>query len=193
MAEAPVNPRPEAPEPLARRRPLVLVGLMGAGKSCVGRTLAKRLDLPFRDSDEEVERAAGCTVKDIFEKYGEPAFRDCEKRVIQRMLSEGPAIIATGGGAFMDPDTRAAIHELGVSVWLRADPETLYHRTRKSKTRPLLQNENPLETLKKLADIRYPVYGEADVIIDSGDEGAERTADKILAELERTKIGAIDA
>jgi len=189
MAEAPVNLRSEASEQPAAVRPVVLVGLMGAGKSCVGRMLAKNLDLPFRDSDEEVEKAAGCSIPDIFEMYGEPAFRDCEKRVIQRMLDEGPAIIATGGGAFMDPDTRAAIHEKGTSVWLRVAPEVLHKRTRKSKGRPLLQNGDPLETLRKLADVRYPVYGEADIIVESGDEGAESTVAKVLAVLRSAETG----
>ncbi len=189
MAEAPVNLRSEASGPMVAVRPLVLIGLMGAGKSCVGRILAKALDLPFRDSDEEVEKAAGCSVSDIFEMYGEPAFRDCEKRVIQRMLEEGPAIIATGGGAFMDPETRATIHDKGTSVWLRASPEVLHKRTRKSKSRPLLQDGDPLETLRKLADARYPVYGEADIIVESGDEGAESTVAKVMAELGATGTG----
>lgn len=189
MAEAPVKPSSEASPAPQRQRPLVLVGLMGAGKSCIGRMLAKNLDLPFRDSDEEVEKAAGCTVSDIFEMYGEPAFRDCEKRVIQRMLDEGPAIIATGGGAFMDPDTRDAIRSKGTSVWLRVAPEVLHKRTRKNKNRPLLLNGDPLETLRKLADVRYPVYGEADIIVDSGDEGAESTVDKVMAVLDAAKTG----
>lgn len=186
MAEAPANPRPEAPSIDAEARPIVLVGLMGAGKSCVGKKLAKALDLPFRDSDEEVEKAAGCTVRDIFDVYGEPAFRDCERRVIHRLLEEGPSVIATGGGAFMDDGTRNAIHDLAVSVWLRASPETLHQRTKKSKTRPLLQKGDALQTLQKLADIRYPVYGEANIIIDSGDEGIEQTVAKVLDELGRT-------
>lgn len=161
-------------------RPIVLVGLMGAGKSCVGRRLAEMLRVPFVDSDEEVEKAAGCSVGDIFDVYGEPAFRDCERRVIQRLLESGPSIIATGGGAFMDDAVRETIKRTGFSVWLRADPEVLYRRTKRSKNRPLLQNEDPLGTLQKLADIRYPVYQHADVTVETGDETLEATVEKVL-------------
>lgn len=193
MAEGPANPNEPALDGLAAERPVVLVGLMGAGKSCVGRRLAKCLNLPFRDSDEEVEKAAGCTVRDIFDLYGEPAFRDCERRVIHRLLEEGPAIIATGGGAYMDADTRQGIKERGVSVWLRADPETLYQRTKKNKGRPLLHTEDPLAVLKTLADQRYPTYGEADIVIDTADEDLERTVQRVMSELTRTKNGATTA
>lgn len=170
-------------------RPIVLVGLMGAGKSCVGRKLAEALRVPFVDSDEEVEKAAGCSVGDIFDVYGEPAFRDCERRVIQRLLRSGPSIIATGGGAFMDDAVRETIKETGFSVWLKAEPEVLYHRTRKSKTRPLLQNEDPLGTLKELAARRYPVYEHADVTIETGDESLETTLQKVLDNIPNEKTG----
>lgn len=161
-------------------KPIVLVGLMGAGKSCVGRRLAEALRVPFVDSDEEVEKAAGCSVGDIFDVYGEPAFRDCERRVIQRLLESGPSIIATGGGAFMDDAVRDTIKRTGFSVWLRADPEVLYRRTKRSKTRPLLQNEDPLGTLQKLAKLRYPVYQHADVTVETDDETLETTVQKVL-------------
>ncbi len=162
---------------------IVLVGLMGAGKSCVGRRLAERLGLPFLDSDVEVEKAAGCSVTDIFDVYGEPAFRDCEQRVIQRLLDDGPAVIATGGGAFMNDQTRAAIRDKAISVWLRADPETLFQRTKRNKDRPLLKNEDPLGTLKSLASVRYPVYGEARVVIDTDDESLDGTVHQVIAAL----------
>ena len=166
-------------------RPVVLVGLMGAGKSCVGRRLAESFGLPFVDSDGEVETAAGCDIRDIFEVYGEPAFRDCERRVIQRLLEAGPCIIATGGGAFIDPATREAVKKLGVSLWLRADPEILYQRTKRSNVRPLLNTEDPLVTLIKLAEQRYPIYAEADITIDSGNEGIEKTLQKAILALKR--------
>ncbi|WNK01475.1 shikimate kinase [Thalassospiraceae bacterium LMO-JJ14] len=164
-------------------RPLVLVGLMGAGKSCIGRRMAESFRLPFRDSDSEVEEAAGCEVRDIFEVYGEPAFRDCERRVIQRLLHGEPCIIATGGGAFMDPETREEIKANATSIWLRADPEVLHQRTKRSKNRPLLSNADPLATLKELADKRYPIYAEADITIDTANEGLEITLEKIITAL----------
>jgi len=188
MAIAPPNKTEKADDPLRIDRPVVLVGLMGAGKSCVGRRLAESLGLPFIDSDSEVEEAAGCEVRDIFKVYGEPAFRDCERRVIQRLLQGSPSVIATGGGAFMDPDTRDEVKAHAISVWLRADPEVLHQRTKRSKARPLLNNDEPLDTLKSLAAMRYPVYAEADITIDSGDEGLENTLQKTLLALrERTE------
>lgn len=161
-------------------RPVVLVGLMGAGKSCIGRKLAESLSLPFMDSDSEVEEAAGCEVRDIFEVYGEPAFRDCERRVIQRLLQGGPAVIATGGGAFMDPETREEVKAHAISMWLRAEPEVLHQRTKRSRHRPLLAKDDPLQVLKDLAAQRYPVYAEADIIIDTGNEGLEKTLQKAI-------------
>lgn len=162
-----------------RRDTIVLVGLMGAGKSCVGRRLAESLGVPFVDSDEEIEKAAGCGVTDIFDVYGEPAFRDCERRVIARLLSEGPSIIATGGGAFMDEETRETIKATSTSVWLRADPEVLYQRTKRSKTRPLLATDDPKAKLFALADVRYPIYAEADIIVDTGNESLDTTVQKV--------------
>ncbi|MDP4795860.1 MAG: shikimate kinase [Rhodospirillales bacterium] len=185
MAIAPTNASETADDPIKLDRPIVLVGLMGAGKSCVGRGLAESFGLPFMDSDSEVETAAGCEVRDIFEVYGEPAFRDCERRVIQRLLLSGPSIIATGGGAFIDPETRWAVKKNAISLWLRADPEVLFQRTKRSKTRPLLNNEDPLTTLKNLAEQRYPIYAEADITIDSGNEGLEMTLQKAILALKR--------
>ncbi len=174
------------------RDTIVLVGLMGAGKSCVGRKLAESLGLPFIDSDEEIEKAAGCGVSDIFDVYGEPAFRDCERRVIARLLNSGPSIIATGGGAFMDTETREAIKANSTSVWLRADPEVLHQRTKRSRTRPLLANGDPLATLNALARERYPIYAEADIIVDTGNESLDATVEQVTRVLEENqKTGAI--
>ncbi|MGH6661353.1 MAG: shikimate kinase, partial [Rhodospirillales bacterium] len=154
---------------------VVLVGLMGAGKTSVGRKLAEKLELPFTDADEEIVKAAGCSIEDIFEHYGEDAFRDVEERVISRLLDQGPQVLATGGGAFMNPRTRAQIATQCVSVWLRADLDVLLRRTRRRGGRPLLKNRDPKATLKRLMDERYPVYAEADIIVDSKDEGPDAT------------------
>lgn len=162
---------------------IILVGLMGAGKSSVGRKLAEILDMDFIDADEEIVKAAGCSIEDIFQLYGESAFRDVEERVIQRLLEEGPHILASGGGAFMNPTTRALIAEKGISVWLRAELDVLVRRTKRRGGRPLLKNKDPRETLKALMDERYPIYKEADIIVDSKDEGPEITAKTIAAEL----------
>jgi len=183
MALEPTTETEKTDPPLQVDRSVVLVGLMGAGKSCVGRRLAESLGLPFIDSDSEVEEAAGCEVRDIFKVYGEPAFRDCERRVIQRLLQGSPSVIATGGGAFMDPDTRDDVKAHAISLWLRAEPEVLHQRTKRSKNRPLLDNPDPLDTLKSLAATRYPVYAEADITIDTGDEGLESTLEKAISAL----------
>ena len=159
---------------------IVMVGLMGAGKTAIGRRLAARLGLPFVDADEEIEAAAGSSITDIFERLGEASFRDGERRVIARLL-EGPAIVlATGGGAFMDPETRARIAEKGISVWLRADIETLVRRTSRRQNRPLLANGDPREILERLKEVRYPVYQQADIIVDSLDGPAEVTLQNVL-------------
>lgn len=149
------------------RRPLVLVGLMGAGKTSVGKRLAQMLGVAFVDSDSEIERAAGMTIPEIFARLGEPAFRDGERRVISRLLTERPGVLATGGGAFVDARTREAIAAHATSVWLRADLGLLWDRVRDRPGRPLLQAPNPRQVLSDLLDRRYPVYAEADVIVDS--------------------------
>lgn len=154
---------------------IVLVGLMGAGKTAIGKRLAARLGLPFFDADEEIERAAGMTVAEIFARHGEAAFRAGEKRVIQRLLSQGQVVLATGGGAFMDPDTRAVIKARGVSVWLRVPVPILVARTRRRSHRPLLQAGNPAEILKTLAAQREPVYALADVIVDGAKDSPAMT------------------
>lgn len=166
-------------------RPIVLVGLMGAGKTCIGRRLAARLGLPFVDSDDEIEAAAGCSIPDIFEYYGEDAFRDCERRVIARLM-EGPVrVIATGGGAYMDAGTRERIRGSGIAIWLRADIELLMVRTGRRGERPLLASGDRRETLERLIAERYPVYAEADIVVDSARETPEVTVERV--------IGALDA
>jgi shikimate kinase len=166
-------------------RPVVLIGLMGAGKTCVGRRLAKRLGIPFVDADEEIAAAAGCPIPEIFTRFGEAHFREGERKVIARLLESGPMVLATGGGAFMDPETRAEIRRAGISVWLRADLELLFRRTSNGRRdRPLLNNDDPRATLEKLMQVRYPVYAEADIIVDTYDEAPETTAERVLAALE---------
>lgn len=149
-------------------RPVVLVGLMGAGKTKVGGVLARMLQIPFIDSDLEVERVAGMAVSDVFDLYGEVAFRDCEAKVIARLLRGGVQVIATGGGAFMNETTRALIKREAVSIWMRADIDVLLERTAQSGRRPLLQTDDPRVVLQRLMDVRYPVYEQADITVDSG-------------------------
>jgi shikimate kinase len=149
------------------KRSIVLVGLMGAGKSTVGRRLAAKLGLPFTDADHEIEAAAGMSIPDMFALHGEDYFRNGERRVIARLLQDGPGVLATGGGAYMNPQTRARIAEAGVSVWLRADFDVLMRRVRKRQNRPLLQNPDPEGTMRRLIETRYPVYALADVAVES--------------------------
>lgn len=148
-------------------RSLVLVGMMGAGKSAIGRKLAQRLNLPFVDADAEIERAAGMNISDIFAKHGEPYFRAGEARVIARLLEGGPQVLATGGGAFMHPQSREAIRAKGISVWLKAEYDVLMKRIKRRGDRPMLKTEDPGETLRRLMQERDPVYAEADVIVHS--------------------------
>jgi len=150
-------------------RSIVLVGLMGAGKTTVGRRLAERLGLPFVDADLEIERAAGKTIPEIFADHGEAYFRDGERRVIARLLDQGPQVLATGGGAFMNPETRTLIAGRGLSVWLRADLALLMKRVRRRSNRPLLDTGDPEVVMRQLIDERYPVYAEAAITIDSRD------------------------
>lgn len=151
------------------KRTLVLVGLMGAGKSSIGRRLAVRLDTPFHDADQAIEEAAGCSIADIFERHGEAAFRDVERKVIARLIDGPPHVLATGGGAFMDPTTRAAIREHGLSIWLRAELQVLLRRVQRRSDRPLLKQGNPREVMSRLMAERHPIYAEADMTIDTPD------------------------
>lgn len=164
-------------------KPIVLVGLMGAGKSCIGRQLATALGVDFVDADAEIEAAAGCTIEQMFESHGEAAFRDGERRVIARLLGQPPHVLASGGGAFVDPATRQAIREGAISVWLRADLEILLRRTARRDHRPLLKGGDPRQILQNLMDQRYPIYAEADITVDSADGPPEVTRDRVLAAL----------
>jgi len=147
----------------------VLVGLMGAGKSSVGRRLAERLELPFVDADHEIEVAAGKSIPEIFADHGEEYFREGERRVIARLLENGCQVLATGGGAYMNQETRDQIRSHAVSVWLKADLDILLKRVLKRNDRPLLRQDDPSEVLQRLIDIRYPVYAQADVTVESRD------------------------
>ena len=163
-------------------KPVVLIGLMGAGKSRIGRELAEKLDLPFVDADNEIVKAAGCSISDIFKLYGEDAFRDVEERVISRLLGDNVQIIATGGGAFINAKTRQAIADHGISLWLRAELDVLVDRTSRRGGRPLLEGGDTATILKGLMDERYPVYTGADIVVDSKDVPISATvADTVAA------------
>ena len=164
-------------------RSLVLVGMMGAGKSSVGRKLAARLVLPFVDADTEIEAAAGMTIPEIFEVRGEPEFRSGEARVIARLLDGGAGVLATGGGAYMNAETRKLIGQKGVSIWLKAEFDILMRRIRRRTDRPLLHTADPDTTLKRLIDERYPVYALADLTIESRDVSHEVIVDEVIAAL----------
>lgn len=166
-------------------RVIVMVGLMGAGKSAVGRRLADRLSLPFSDADTEIEEAAGCSIEDIFDRFGEAAFREGERRVMARLLDGPPQILATGGGAFMDPETRARVREKGISIWLTADIDTLLERVMRRQGRPLLKQDDPRKVLESLLAQRGPVYAEADIVVESATGAIVRTVDKVEQALRR--------
>ncbi len=161
-------------------RSLVLVGLMGCGKSSVGKRLAARLGLPFVDADDEIVKAAGQSINEIFAEHGEAYFRDGERRVIQRILAAGPQVLATGGGAFMNEETRATIRRSGISIWLRADLPVLMRRVLKRDTRPLLKTGDPEQVMRNLIATRYPVYAEADLAVESRDVAHEVIVSEIL-------------
>jgi shikimate kinase len=173
---------------------IVLVGLMGAGKTKVGRLLARRLEMPFVDADDEIVAAAGCSIEEIFQRFGETAFRDGERRVVARLLDGEPMVLATGGGAFVDPDTRARIKRRGISVWLRAELDVLVKRTSRRGGRPLLKNRNIKATLEKLMAERYPIYAEADIVVDSGwhpvDITVQRVVDALAAFAVPARVGS---
>ncbi|MGH6933263.1 MAG: shikimate kinase [Dongiaceae bacterium] len=162
---------------------VVFVGLMGVGKTSIGRRLAQLLDLPFIDADREIEEAAGCSIVEIFAQHGETSFREGERRVILRLLDNPVNVLATGGGAFMDPATRQRIRERGVSIWLRASLDLMLRRVSRRADRPLLQVADPRAKLQELIDLRYPIYGEADIVVDSVDGPPEATLEKVVAAL----------
>ncbi|MGA3308181.1 MAG: shikimate kinase [Xanthobacteraceae bacterium] len=162
------------------RRSIVLIGMMGVGKSAVGRRLAARLNIPFVDADTEIEKAAGMSIADIFARHGEADFRGGEARVIARLLEGGPQVLATGGGAFINPDTRNAIRAKGISIWLSAEIDVLMRRISKRRNeRPLLQTADPAETLRRLLAEREPIYAQADLTVQS----REVAHDAIVADL----------
>jgi shikimate kinase len=164
-------------------RTIALVGLMGAGKSCIGKRLAHRLGLAFVDADHEIERAAGCSIAEIFARHGEANFRDGERRVIARLLDNPVHVLATGGGAFMDPRTRALIRERTISIWLRADIDLLMRRVSRRNDRPLLQVAEPRQRLAELMALRHPVYAEADIAVDSADGPPDVTLERVMEAL----------
>jgi shikimate kinase len=164
-------------------RSIVLVGMMGAGKSSIGRRLASDLNLAFVDADTEIESAAGMSIPEIFEAYGEPYFRSGEARVIARLLESGPKVLASGGGAFINPQTRELIRTRGISVWLKADLDVLLRRIKRRSDRPLLKTDDPERTLQRLMEERYPIYAEADVTIHSRDVSHEAIVADIIARL----------
>ena len=166
------------------RRSVVFIGLMGAGKTAIGRKVAGVLGLPFVDSDQEIERAARMTIPDLFERYGEPEFRALEQRVIQRVLEGGPQVLSTGGGAYMNAQTRTLIAESAVSVWLKADIDVLFARVSKKQNRPLLKTEDPRRTLEQLMNLRYPVYAEASITVPTRDERKEVIVGEVLEALD---------
>jgi len=166
-----------SPPSLPLPKTIVLIGMMGAGKTCIGRHLAERLDIPFIDADIEIAEAAGCSVSEIFEVHGEAAFRDGERRVISRLLDMPVHVLATGGGAFMDEEVRRLIKEKAISIWLRADIDLLLSRVLRRNTRPLLKKGDPRQILEKLIAERYPVYEKAEIIVDSVDAPPEVTVE----------------
>ena len=166
-------------------RPVVLVGLMGAGKTTVGRRLSERLGLPFIDADQEIEQAAGKSIAEIFADHGEPYFRDGERKVIARLLEGEPKVLATGGGAYMNPETRNNIRKRGVAVWLRADLALLMKRVKKRNDRPLLKGGDPEAVMKALIDQRYPIYAEADITVDSRDSTHSVMVNDVIKALAR--------
>ncbi len=163
------------------RKSIVFVGLMGAGKTAIGRGTAQALGLPFADSDHEIEHVSRMTVPELFEEYGESEFRSLERRVIARLLKGGPAVISTGGGAFMSDSTRRAIRAKGISVWLKADLDTLMTRVLRKQNRPLLKHSDPRAKMAELMEKRYPVYAEADITITSRDERKEIITNEAIA------------
>ena len=195
MSEA-VSPVPTTASPEAEiladlgKRLVVLVGMMGAGKSTIGRRLATRLNLPFLDADSEIETAAGMTIPEIFELHGESHFRDGEARVIARLLESGPAVLATGGGSFMREETRRRVGEKAVSIWLKADPDIIMRRVRRRSDRPLLHTADPAATVNRLLSEREPVYERADITIASRDVPHEKIVDECIEALRARLTGA---
>lgn len=165
-------------------RPIVLIGMMGAGKSSIGKRLAAKLGLSFVDADTEIERAANATIEEIFEQHGEAYFRSGERRVILRLLGEGPQVLATGGGAYIDPETRAGINRDGIAIWLKADLDVLLSRVRRRSNRPLLKGPDPEGTMRRLIEVRYPIYAEAQIEVLSREVAHDTVIDELLQALD---------
>ena len=183
-ADASPDSSPLSPN-LALDRTITLVGLMGVGKSTVGRRLAQRLGLPFHDGDHEIEATAGMSVSEIFASRGEAEFRAGEARIMRRLLEGPPIVLATGGGAMLNPETRALMKQHSVSVWMRADLKVIAERVQRRDTRPLLRGRDPLEALSQLAEARYPIYAEADLTVDVGGGSHGQAVETIYKELRR--------
>ena len=177
--------RPSALVAALGGRPIVLIGMMGAGKSSIGKRLAVRLGIPFKDADSEIEAAANSTIDEIFEQHGKAFFRSGERRVIQRLLGEAPVVVATGGGAFVDADTRKAICDTGIAIWLKADLEVLLARVRRRSNRPLLKGPDPEGTMRRLVEERYPAYEEAPIHIHSREVSHDVVIEEVLQSLDR--------
>lgn len=175
-----LNEQADAVRQLLGAKVVVLVGLMGAGKSTVGRKVATMLGLPFKDADNEIESAARMTVPELFDAYGEAEFRDLERRVILRLLEDGPMVLATGGGAYMNAETREAIAANGVSIWLNAELDVLMDRVSRRQNRPLLKNDDPRGVMQRLMDVRYPVYALADLHVMTRDDKKEVIAGELI-------------
>ncbi|MVA25545.1 shikimate kinase [Agrobacterium vitis] len=175
-----VLPLAERARSVLGRRNLIFVGLMGAGKSAIGRLVAQQLNLPFIDTDTEIERVSRMTISELFAAYGEAEFRALETRVIRRLLRSGPKVVSTGGGAFINDRTRRQIERGGISIWLKADLDVLWERVNKRDHRPLLKTENPKQTLEKLMLERYPIYQRADITISSRDGRKEAISDEVM-------------
>ena len=167
------------------KRPIVLVGLMGAGKSSLGKRLALSLEIPFLDADAEIEAAAGMDIPDIFALHGEKIFRDGERRVIARLLKQEKCVLATGGGAFMNEETRALIKEVAMSVWLKVELDVLMRRVRRRTNRPLLQNNDPEGVMRKFMEVRHPVYAEAHLTVETGDVPHEEAVKQVVLSLKQ--------
>lgn len=180
MTPAAAAAKPDRLPTVTVDRTIALIGLMGVGKSTVGRRLARRLGVPFADGDTEIEEAAGMTVSDIFSLYGEGEFRAGEARVMKRLVEGPPIVLATGGGAVMNAETRALLKEKALTVWMRADLKVVAERVRRRDTRPLLRGRDPLETLKQMAEVRYPIYAFADVTVEVGAGAHAQAVDAIV-------------
>ncbi|EJF80426.1 shikimate kinase [Bartonella doshiae] len=166
------------------KRALVLVGLMGAGKSVIGKRVATMLHLPFYDSDQEIEKAAQMTITELFKTYGESEFRALEQRVILNLMKKSPLVLATGGGAYINENIQKAIHQNGISIWLKVDLNILMKRVSRRPTRPLLQTENPQETMQRLMDQRHPIYAKADLTIKSHKESRHTVAQNVIRSIQ---------